>query len=69
MNIVWFHFVDPPGPTFPLESFRWPAYLPYGESFVVFGGKNLTDWLGDAFLYDPESDQGWTKVADIQARI
>ncbi len=53
-----------PGPPLPVDQISYPAYLPYGDSFIVFGG-NSAGGLDDVFLYN-YVEKEWDKIAEME---
>ncbi len=55
-----------PGPPLPVDQIQYPAYLPYGDSFIVFGGISYTaGGLADVFLYNYVEEE-WEKIAQME---
>ena len=55
-----------PGTSLP-EAIQYPAYLPYGDSFIVFGGfdSSGTDPIETVYLYN--IDRGtWDIIAELR---
>ncbi len=57
-----------PGPFFPDKDIQFPAYLPYGDSFIVFGGfsgDGSSIPSPEVYLYNYEVED-WEKIAEME---
>ncbi len=54
------------GPPLPVDEIQYPAYLPYGDSFIVFGGYSYSaGYSADVFLYNYVEEE-WEKIAEME---